>query len=641
LEPTGLSVEEWVHRASMGRDHYVRVVYRGFLFPFGHRVSLVKVSERKFHSGRGHPGQEQRPGNAAYLRQRLFIVIRERERQYDDTAFLNAQTTTGLSVARKFPFSRVRILTETTPDLDPPNTLPSSIDGQLMFWPHVGGQPFRFQCVATDLDGRRIAFDLPMIFMDNTRAAPRVYDERSKTLKPDWNAAATAAALAAARYNSPPGDKYNYAELDLQRVALAASLKSGDTSVEGETIRFGGEVNLPDATRRAISQNLTRPLWVPFVEDVQGRIGPIAHLTGKPGGHRLRFNTEYLKVGFDPRPSGNRGEVFVDVDAGSGPVLDFSAQGDRSGGFVQPNIKPAALSRLAGPVMSDPAQFIKGRLPAGAGFPTSPSDLPLPLLFGCIPLGELIEAVTDLTADPAKVPKFLSEAGTRIESFVSALVRLYEFATDLAAQPSRIADAAIKAFRKTLDDLRAQAKAYAAAQVQPAVDAADDLVAALNALAAKVTALTDKALDAASSAPELADLPASIAEARARVAQLKAAANASPGGVSLPAGFRQSALNAAQKLDDFLADLQQLQALVTAGKTLWDALADLVGDPTVLTALFGNPTVLKTKVEALAAAIGPFKTALAGFRLLEGAPRKTILDALRRWRRCWTGRRTS
>ena len=25
-----MSVEEWVHRASMGRDHYVRVVYKGF-----------------------------------------------------------------------------------------------------------------------------------------------------------------------------------------------------------------------------------------------------------------------------------------------------------------------------------------------------------------------------------------------------------------------------------------------------------------------------------------------------------------------------------------------------------------------------------------------------------------------------------
>ena len=32
-DPPGLSVEEWVHRATMGRDHYVRVVYKGFLFP--------------------------------------------------------------------------------------------------------------------------------------------------------------------------------------------------------------------------------------------------------------------------------------------------------------------------------------------------------------------------------------------------------------------------------------------------------------------------------------------------------------------------------------------------------------------------------------------------------------------------------
>ena len=44
-----LSVEEWRHRATMGRDHYVRVVYKGYLFPFGHRASLVKVTERKFH----------------------------------------------------------------------------------------------------------------------------------------------------------------------------------------------------------------------------------------------------------------------------------------------------------------------------------------------------------------------------------------------------------------------------------------------------------------------------------------------------------------------------------------------------------------------------------------------------------------
>ncbi len=50
MPPGGFSVEEWVHRASMARDHYVKVVYKGFLFPFGHQVSLVKVTERKFHN---------------------------------------------------------------------------------------------------------------------------------------------------------------------------------------------------------------------------------------------------------------------------------------------------------------------------------------------------------------------------------------------------------------------------------------------------------------------------------------------------------------------------------------------------------------------------------------------------------------
>ena len=44
---------------------------------------------------------------------------------------------------------------------------------------------------------------------------------------------------------------------------------------------------------------------------------------------------------------GNKGEVFVDVKPEGGmAMLDFSAQGDRSGGYVQPNLKPSALSRV-------------------------------------------------------------------------------------------------------------------------------------------------------------------------------------------------------------------------------------------------------------------------------------------------------
>ena len=43
-----LDVSEWVHIAAQGRDHYVRIVYEGHLYPFGHRAALIKITERKF-----------------------------------------------------------------------------------------------------------------------------------------------------------------------------------------------------------------------------------------------------------------------------------------------------------------------------------------------------------------------------------------------------------------------------------------------------------------------------------------------------------------------------------------------------------------------------------------------------------------
>src|SRR6202034_4783503 len=43
-----LTVEEWRHIAALGRDIYVRMVYKGYLLPIGIRASLVKVTERQF-----------------------------------------------------------------------------------------------------------------------------------------------------------------------------------------------------------------------------------------------------------------------------------------------------------------------------------------------------------------------------------------------------------------------------------------------------------------------------------------------------------------------------------------------------------------------------------------------------------------
>jgi hypothetical protein len=106
--PDGVDLEQWRHLASMGRDHYVRVVYRGFLMPFGHAASLVKVTERVFE-----PSDAAMPlaRRVAVLRQRFFVVVRERVK-----AFTGSYHVDG---GRTFPFTEVELLTRVTPQPPP------------------------------------------------------------------------------------------------------------------------------------------------------------------------------------------------------------------------------------------------------------------------------------------------------------------------------------------------------------------------------------------------------------------------------------------------------------------------------------------------------------------------------------------
>ena len=104
--PDRVDIEQWRHLASLGRDHYVRVVYAGYLVPFGHAASLVKVTERVFE---GDPN-----ARIAVLRQRFFILVRERVRRY--VPLRPSHQLKG----RNFPFTEVEILTRVTPDLQAP-----------------------------------------------------------------------------------------------------------------------------------------------------------------------------------------------------------------------------------------------------------------------------------------------------------------------------------------------------------------------------------------------------------------------------------------------------------------------------------------------------------------------------------------
>jgi hypothetical protein len=412
------------------------------------------------------------------------------------------------------------------------------------------------------------------------------------------------------------------ADFKQQRVAFAQSVKAGDTSVQAAEIVFDAEVEKNNPSLRSYSQQLSRPPFYPKVDEARVRIAALAQLTGSTKNNKITWNAHYLEQGF----ANNHGQVFVDVASEPNMAkLDFSTQGDRSGGFVQPNLKPSAISRLTGPVTGKVETFIAGTMKAAEAFPANVTELPLPLLFGCIPLGEVIGDVGDLAGKPEQIPKFASEASTQIEQFINGLVRLFDFITRLADQPGRLADAALVGFKATLQDFLDQADAYSAPLVANVQARINQLVTALNAVATQVQQLFDTTID---TAPALPGLAGAITGAQTAVANLRTAANTPVGGVSLPSGFRQSVLQTAALLDTFLADLNAISTLLAQGKALYTALFAIVGQPDQLGNLLSNPGQLKTRLEAVQTAIAPLRTTIGGLRLLEGAPRRAVLDAI-------------
>ena len=293
------------------------------------------------------------------------------------------------------------------------------------------------------------------------------------------------------------------------------------------------------------------------------RIGALAQLSGSDKNNRLLWNLHYLKKGFD---AANKGQVFAEIAPESNMAkLDFSTQGDRSGGFVQPNLKPSALSRLTGPVAGDAAKFLQGKLEPTGVFPSSLSDLPLPLLFGCIPLGEVIQAVADLSGSPQKVPKFASEAATQVESFVNGLIRAYEFVRDVGSHSGALAQAAIDVLNGILQDLLDQAVALVQAQVAPVIAAVNQLKTALTNLRSQFNALVPAVggdLPGIDSLPSLATLPGLIDTVLPKVTAIATAVN----GATLPSGFKQSALGLVNKAQNILNDFKTLAAADPAGQ---------------------------------------------------------------------------
>ena len=102
----GFSIESWREEIVLGRDIVGEVVYKGYLFPLGHRASLVKLTERLFVRSETY-------GVKAVLVQRIFLRVSPKPVTYPTVG----QPFEG----RLWCAKSISIETTQTPDLQDPN----------------------------------------------------------------------------------------------------------------------------------------------------------------------------------------------------------------------------------------------------------------------------------------------------------------------------------------------------------------------------------------------------------------------------------------------------------------------------------------------------------------------------------------
>ena len=391
-EPSGQSaLQQWRHITTQGRDHYVRIAERGYLFPVGHPAVRVDVVERVFAA-------DPDGRVAAYLEKKSFIRV---------TKPLKTYPAEGQPFgARAWPFTSLRVTDELSPliekDLEP--LMPG--DGQAGF-PLLAGtdQDVRWTLVATDAVGNRLAFSVPLVFVYGRGAGHpgSPHDESyTKTLADRYNSsdvepARRTAGLGGARLQylrdeSQPGTTTH----PTASITLAAATKVFERNPNNTA---------PDTTSAETLAALDQPAFYPSLA---------AARPGLPAADALSENKEardldvrpyhrYVENGLSDE-EGNKGKVYA--QANEPTPLRFA--GDAVGAVATPNFAVTGLSAMVGPIggnvetyaanaQVEPADYFGGVAEEVLG--KLLGGLELRKIIGTMPAPTIVETVE--TATPA------------------------------------------------------------------------------------------------------------------------------------------------------------------------------------------------------------------------------------------------
>lgn len=417
----GPEISGWKHISTLGRDHFIKVTRRGFIYPTMHYAVLVSIAERKFRH------KQSNKNVYAVMSTRDFIIVKQPTVVYSDAE------------ARALGFKSITMVTKQTPMLDqrlpglnpavmqfwcyeqPPTGSSAHIpvkmavsgvdvDGNVVSWlQHVGfvgfdaatqSPPLQISCVAagknpdinswqgplpSNLNGQNIAWATPAPRDPTGKKRNGGTDYPCETL---WLTANNSAAFNPAQNQPKFRPRMGQAKI---RVPQLEHFQPGAGGGPGSTLMLASvnpsTFDSVDAWADAAAD------WA-STEDANDTLGPVV----------VQFADSFLNSSSqDGFGSDNPSQVlFKLVDQAKALFNDTS----KSGGVVSPNMNINALSRLLGPIADDvgsSSNISTSKYDASGGDLSNLGSAAK--LLGVVNIWKLLPDQINLVGDGEKVPQ--------------------------------------------------------------------------------------------------------------------------------------------------------------------------------------------------------------------------------------------
>lgn len=335
-EPGVSSISSWQQRIWQGRDTYVKIVRRGFLYPWGIRAYQVTEGVRIWSASNRAAG-DVRP----YWFTRTQVGVTDPTLVYADVPATTAAGRRGAT------FRSVTCLTSVTPFLAQPTPGPQADGwrGKAVYVPRVprgnSSTPFAFDFVGVDANGQEVSFSMPLLFAEDD---PDGEGPRANFTE--------AGAGALRRFYAGLTEAERRADFSGRYVGFATAASDPlDTAMPVTTMffamaeTFDGDVRLISSDSDLLEAD-GQPRNMPLLQTASVIVEDLSRITGQRVNATLDYPRAFISSGLDR--ARNAGLVYL--QQATGDVARIAMEAAKAGGVIVPTMDLAGFSAGVGPV---------------------------------------------------------------------------------------------------------------------------------------------------------------------------------------------------------------------------------------------------------------------------------------------------